>query len=232
MLISWIQKTTLLDYPGKVATLIFTAWCNLRCKYCHNSEFVLPEKIKQIKDFIPEEIFFKFLQTKIWLLDGVVICWWEPTLQKDLEVFCTKIKQLWFLVKLDTNGQNPDILKQLLKKNLLDYIAMDIKWDYNNLEDLLWISYKKEKYLKSIEIIKNSWIDYEFRTTLIKNYHVQEDFDLIVKQISGAKKYFLQNYKSGNTLDPNFDGKSFTHKELLDFQKIAVEYIKDTKIRI
>lgn len=231
MLISWIQKTTLLDYPGKVATLLFTAWCNLRCKYCHNSEFVLPEKIKLIQDFIPEETFFRFLETKIWLLDGVVICWGEPTLQKNLKEFCKKIKNMWFLVKLDTNGQNPKILQELLSEELLDYIAMDIKWDYEHLEDLIW-KYDKQKYLESIEIIKNSSIDYEFRTTLIKNYHKQEDFENIVLQIAGAKKYFLQNYRSGNTLEKNFYWESFSSSELLEFQSIAKKYVEKCQIRI
>ncbi len=232
MLISWIKKTTLLDFPGKVSCIIFTAGCNLRCSYCHNSDFVLPEKISQIKDFIPEEIFFNFLRTKIWLLDGVVICWWEPTMQKDLEKICVKIKDMWFLVKLDTNGQNPRMLKNLIDKKLVDYIAIDIKWDFENLEDLVWIKYDKEKYFESIEIIKNSWIDYEFRTTLIKNYHKTDDFEKVVKQISGAKKYFLQNYKWWNTLLKNFDGRSFTSKELLDFRDIANNYVEKCEIRI
>lgn len=230
MLISGIKKTTLLDYPGKVSCIIFTAGCNLRCQYCHNSEFVLPEKIKLIKYFIPEEIFFNFLKTKIWLLDGVVICWWEPTLQKDLEAFCQKIKDMWFLVKLDTNWQNPDILKKLLEKNLLDYIAMDIKWDYDNLENLIW-KYDKQKYFESIKLIKNSDIDGEFRTTLIKNYHSLDDFETVVKQITGAKKYFLQNYKWGNTLQEDFDGKSFLSWELIDFKNIALQYVEKCTIR-
>mgnify|MGYP003545699357 CR=1 FL=1 len=230
MLISGIKKTTLLDYPGKVSCIIFTAGCNLRCQYCHNSEFVLPEKIKLIKDFIPEEIFFNFLKTKIWLLDGVVICWGEPTLQKDLELFCQKIKDMWFLVKLDTNWQNPDILKKLLEKNLLDYIAMDIKWDYENLENLIW-KYDQQKYFESIKLIKNSDIDSEFRTTLIKNYHSLDDFETVVKQITGAKKYFLQNYKWGNTLQEDFDGKSFLSWELIDFKNIALQYVEKCTIR-
>lgn len=230
MLISGIKKTTLLDYPGKVSCIIFTAGCNLRCQYCHNSEFVLPEKIKLIKDFIPEEIFFNFLKTKIWLLDGVVICWGEPTLQKDLEPFCQKIKDMWFLVKLDTNWQNPEILKKLLEKNILDYIAMDIKWDYENLEDLIW-KYDKQKYFESIKLIKNSGVDSEFRTTLIKNYHTLDDFETVVKQIIGAKKYFLQNYKWGNTLQEDFDGKSFLSWELIDFKNIALQYVEKCTIR-
>ena len=232
MLISGIQKTTLLDYPGKVACIIFTAGCNLRCQYCHNSEFVLPEKIKNIPEFIPEEVFFNFLQTKIWLLDGVVICGGEPTLQKNLFEFCQKIKDKWFLVKLDTNGHDPEILQKLISQKCVDYIAMDIKWDFENLEDLLGVKYQKEKYFQSIEVIKNSWIEYEFRTTLIKNYHSLENFSQVVKQISGAKKYFLQNYRSGNTLNPDFTGKSFSSQELLAFKNLAIQYIPNTFIRL
>ena len=231
MLISWIKKTTLLDFPWKVACIIFTAGCNLRCLYCHNPDFVLPEKIAKIRDFIPENIFFNFLKSKVWILDWVVICWGEPSLQKDLVEFCQKIKDLWFLVKLDTNGQNPEILKKLIDNKLVQYIAMDIKWDYDNLENLLW-TYDKNKYLESIEIIKNSWLDYEFRTTLIKNYHKLSDFENVVKQINWSKKYFLQNYKWWNTLDKNFYWESFLSTELLDFKNIALKYVKSCNIRI
>lgn len=232
MLISWIKKTTLLDYPGKVACIIFTAWCNLRCSYCHNSEFVLPEKISKITDFIPEKIFFNFLASKIWILDWVVICWGEPTVQKDLIEFCQKIKNMWFLIKLDTNWQNPEILKKLIDKKIVDYIAMDIKWDYENLEDLLWVNFDKNKYLESIKIIKNSQIDYEFRTTLIKNYHNLENFEKVVKQIDWSKNYFLQNYTWWNTLKENFSWKSFLSHELLKFKEISKKYVDKCEIRI
>ncbi|MDD4151502.1 MAG: anaerobic ribonucleoside-triphosphate reductase activating protein [Candidatus Gracilibacteria bacterium] len=232
MLISGIKKTTLLDYPEKVACIIFTAGCNLRCLYCHNSDFVIPEKIKKITDFIPENIFFNFLKTKVGILDGVVICGGEPTIQKDLLEFCKKIKDLGFLVKLDTNGLNPDILEKLINANLVDYIAMDIKGDFDNLEDLLGVKFEKNNFIKSIEIIKNSGIDYEFRSTLIKNYHDLSNFEKITKYISGAKKYVLQNYKGGNTLDKNFIGESFSEAEIKEFQNIAKKYIENSQIRI
>ncbi len=232
MLISAIQKTTLLDYPWKVACIIFTTWCNLRCGFCYNSEFVLPEKIKEIQDFIPDNIFFNFLKTKIWKLDWVVICWWEPTINKDLYDFCKSIKELWFLVKLDTNWQNPKILRKLLDDKLVDYIAMDIKWDYSNIEELLWVKIDKNIYLESIDIIINSDIDYEFRTTLVKNYHFLNVFEEVVKQISWAKKYAIQNYKWWKTLDKNFMWESFTSKELLEFKKVCLKYIKKCEIRM
>lgn len=233
MRISGIQKTTLLDYPWKVACIIFTTGCNMRCKFCYNSNFVLPEKIRDIKDFIPEEIFFNFLQWRKWLLDGVVICWGEPTIQKDLIDFCQKIKNMWFLVKLDTNGSNPAILHQLMNKKLVDYIAMDIKFDFSEkANDLLWIKLDKIMYLKSIKYILESEIDYEFRTTLIKQYHNFDNFKTILHYIRWSKRYSLQNYRSWNTLDDRFQGKSFSYKELSDFQTLASKYVKNCIIRI
>lgn len=231
MLISWINKTTLLDYPEKVSCIIFTPWCNLRCKYCHNSEFVLPEKVSKLKDFIPQEVFFNFLKTKIWILDWVVICWWEPTIQNWLFEFCKKVKDLWFLVKLDTNWQNPEILKSLLKDKLVDYIAMDIKWDFEKLKNLVWNNFEKTNYLQSIEIIKNSKIDYEFRTTLIKNYHWLENFDKILNYISWSKNYYLQNYRKWDTLVSDFDWESFSQIELEQFKSIASNFVEKCEIR-
>jgi pyruvate formate lyase activating enzyme len=168
MQISWIKKTTLLDYPGKVATLIFTLWCNFRCKYCHNSEFVLPEEVKKrIPFLIKEEAFFNFLEKRKDFLDWVVICGWEPTIQADLKDFCIKIKEkTWLLIKLDTNWTNPKILKELINEKLIDYLAMDIKDDLKS-SDLIWVK-KNDKIKESVEILKKGRVDYEFRTTFIK----------------------------------------------------------------
>ena len=137
-----------------------------------------------------------------------------------------------FLVKLDTNGQSPEILEWLFQEKLLDYVAMDIKCNYQNWEDLLGVKYEKQKYFQSIEMIKKSGIDYEFRTTLIKNYHTVQNFLSLIEQISGAKKYFLQNYEWGNTLQKDFAGASFSSQELLDFKNIAVPYVQQVSIRI
>lgn len=234
MLISGIKKTTLLDYPWKVAAIIFTPWCNLRCKFCHNSEFVLPEKIKEIKDYIPEEVFFNFLKTKIGLIDWVVICGGEPTLQKDLLEFCKKIKDLWFLVKLDTNWRDPLLLENLIKNKLVDYIAMDIKGDFDDLNDLIWWDFKSNvgNYLKSVNTLLKWEIEYEFRTTLIKEYHTKDIFLEILKLIKGTKNYYLQNYKGWNTLDKDFKGKSFSSLELKEFKELSEKYGVPCKIRI
>ncbi len=231
MIILALKKTTLLDYPDKIATIIFTAWCNLRCGFCHNKEFVLPEEIKKINDFIPEKIFFNFLKTKVGVLDWVVICWWEPTVHKDLYDFCKKIKDLWFLVKIDTNWQKPKVLQKLLDEKLIDYIAMDIKNSFIKYEQTTWVKEDLEVYKKSIEIVKNSKIDYEFRTTLIKWMHTNEDVIEISKLINWAKKYFLQNFKWGSTLDEDFSGTSFSREELHDFEKVCKKYVENVYIR-
>lgn len=231
MLISALKKTTLLDYPDKIATIIFTAWCNLRCGFCHNSEFVLTNKIKEIKDFIPEAIFFNFLKTKVWVLDWVVICWWEPTIHKDLYDFCKRIKDLGFLVKLDTNWQNPWVLEKLLDEKLVDYIAMDIKNSFDKYIITTWVTEDLENYKKSIEIIKNSNIDYEFRTTLIKWLHTSEDLIEISKLIKWAKKYYLQNFKGWSTLDENFSWTSFSKEELREMQILSSKYVENVHIR-
>lgn len=211
MLISGVQKFTILDYPGKVACIAFTPFCNFRCGYCHNSEFVLPEKIEQIKDsFIPEDIFFNFLKTRIGLIDGVVISGGEPTLQKDLKDFIKKIKEMGLLVKLDSNGSNFDLLKELIDENLLDYVAMDVKADLDNYKKISgYIGEENELIInikKSISLIMNSDVDYEFRTTIAKNYLSKESLMKIGELICGAKKYALQNFRKGETvLDSNFN---------------------------
>lgn len=232
MQISWIKKTTLLDYPWKVACLIFTPWCNFRCPFCYNPEFVLPEKLNQtLKDLISEEAFFNFLKERGDFLDWVVICWWEPTLQHDLYDFCKKIKEKKLLLKLDTNGQNPIILKKLINDWLLDFVSMDIKHSFEHYSQLCWIDVDLTPYKESIKILINSKIDYEFRTTVIKWYHKAQDIESIWNSIKWAKKYCLQNFIWWNTLDPNFNWKSFTHEELTELKDILSKYVNKCEIR-
>lgn len=230
--IVWLDKFSLIDFPWKACCIIFTPWCNLRCKYCHNKEFVLPKLIRNsIKNKIKEEDFFDFLDTRIWLIDWVSICWWEPTLQKWLVEFCKKIKQKWFLVKLDTNWINPWVLSNLLDLKLLDYIAMDIKHDMNKYQEICQVKEANSNYLRSIDIVKNSWIDYEFRTTVVKWYHKKEDIVSMCKSISWAKKYFLQNFKSWDTLLEDFDWESFSKSELLELKWFWEDYLENIWIR-
>ena len=232
MQISWINKFSLIDYPWEVSCIVFTPWCNFRCGFCHNSEFVLPEKLKKIyKNLISEKALFNFLKKRKWLLTWVSICWWEPTMQQDLITFCKKLKELWYLVKLDTNWRDPKVIKELLDDNLVDYIAMDIKHEVWNFNISAWVDLDEKPYLESIKILLNSDINYEFRTTVIKWVHNDNTIESISKYIRWAKAYYFQNYKAWKTLNPNFKWESFDSKELEKFKKISEKYINNVWIR-
>jgi len=232
MLISWVRKTTLLDYPGKIATIIFTLGCNFRCHYCHNYEFVLPENVSQfMNDLIPETAFINFLKTRVWLLDWVVISWWEPTVQKDLYDFIKKIKGLGFLVKLDTNWQDPELLERLIKEKLVDYVAMDIKYPFSKYKKIIWVDLPVENFVKSKDILLEWKIDYEFRTTVVKWYFDEDVIKDIWEDINWAKVWYLQNFEEKNILNAGFDGKSFTTSELNMLKGIWDKYVKECNIR-
>ncbi len=209
MLISWLNRLSLIDYPWHVACVVFTLGCNLRCSYCHNPDFVLPERIAKLKVSREEEKkFFDFLKTRQWLLEWVSICGGEPTIHRDLGEFCSRIKSLGFKVKLDTNGHNPDMLRSLIEQELVDYVAMDIKHTWQKYHTITGVTEDMHSYQESVSIIKSSSIEYEFRTTLIGGVHTPEDIDEIGQVLRGAKQYFLQQYRTGNTLDPDFSGYS------------------------
>jgi pyruvate formate lyase activating enzyme len=232
MQLSWLNKFSLLEYPSEISCVIFTPWCNFRCWFCHNPEFVLPEKLKEtLNNLISEEEFFEFLESRQWLLSGVSICWWEPTLQKDLKIFCQKIKALGFKVKLDTNWRNPKIIKELIQEWLVDYIAMDIKTAFWKWNSVIWVKIDETIYLETTNLLLSSNIDYEFRTTLIKWVHNLQDIESIAKSISGAKNYYLQNFRSLKTLNPNFIWEPFNTKELEIFQKMCKKYVGNVEIR-
>ena len=221
-IIGGIQKTTLLDFPGKVAAIVFTQGCNFRCGYCHNPELLELNKNTEYyaKDFID------FLKNRIGKLDGVVITGGEPTLQKDLYDFIKEIKSLGFAVKLDTNGTNPDILEQLIKDNMLDYIAMDIKAPVEKYLRITGVKIQPDKILKSIGLIINSGIDYEFRTTVIKSQLNLEDFEQIKDLIKGAKKYYLQKFIPTKIYNSNLKNEiSYTDEELKEICNYLKEFI-------
>lgn len=233
MLISGIKTTTLLDYPGKVAAIIYTLGCNFRCGFCHNPEFVLPDEVrKQKDDVISEEAFFCFLKTRKNFLDGVVICGGEPTIHKDLPEFASKIKNLGYLVKLDTNGSHPMMLQTMLAQQLVDYIAMDIKAPIDRYDTIVGTSHDANAYRESIRLLLASDIEYEFRSTLIQGWHTESDVLSMAQDIAGAKKYFLQNYRPNHTLDPNFSGASFSSSDLVKLRDIASTYVENCRIRL
>lgn len=216
------QKTTLLDYPGHVAATIFTGGCNFRCPFCHNSDLVLNPSFSAR---IPEEEIFNFLKKRKNVLSGICITGGEPTLQTDLSEFIKKIRSLGYNIKLDTNGYQPDVIADLLNQNLLDYIAMDIKAGLSNYSRVCGISELNiNQILKSISIIENSKIEYEFRTTVVSELHTKEDFYEISQMLSPKSFYFIQSFKdSGNILVP---GLSSCSLETLD------EYLSIVKSNI
>jgi len=232
MLIGGIQTLTLLDFPGKVATTIFTAGCNFRCGYCHNPELVLPELIKKNQDnLIPEKKFFNFLKSRENFLDGVAITGGEPTLQPDLVGFITKIKAMGLLVKLDTNGTNPEMIKELISQNLVDYYAMDVKHPLDIYDKITSTPFTAKIFQKSINLIRNSGIDHEFRTTVIAEYHTPEIIEKIAKTVQGCHLYTLQNFRPDYTLDKKFTKlHGLTVKKLTEMKKIAERYVRHCQV--
>jgi len=237
MLFGGLQKLTLIDYPGKVACTVFTVGCNFRCPFCYNSELVLPEKIKkQLK--ISEKEFFKFLKSRKKIIEGVCVTGGEPTIHKNLPDFIKKIKKLGYLVKLDTNGSNLEMLKNLIDKKLVDYVAMDIKQSQKSkvksqkYDKATGVKVNLDDIKKSINIVKNSGIDHEFRTTVVPTIHTKEDIIQIARDISPAKKYFLQNFRPEKTLNPKFKKiKPYPQEFLLEIQKTITSFFEICQIR-
>ncbi len=214
MEIGGLQKLTLIDYPGKVACTVFTIGCNFRCPFCYSSELVLPEKTKK-QPRISENDFFSFLKQRKGLLDGIVLCGGEPTIHKDLSEFCKKIKNLGFLVKLDTNGSNPEMLEKLINSHLIDYVAMDIKAPLglknqisniknqnknvkfkNKYEEMAGVKVNLGNIKKSIEILKQGKVGFEFRTTVAPGL-TEKDILEMADYIKGKNtKYFFQEFNT------------------------------------
>ena len=225
MNIAGVQKVTLLDYPGKVACEIFTQGCNFECPFCQNSGLI---PITNTGEFSEEEI-FEYLVLRKKILDGVVITGGEPTVQKDLKGFIKKIKDLGLLVKLDTNGGNPKVLQELIDEKLVDYVAMDIKNIFNKYNITAGKKINLDNIKKSIEILKASKIDYEFRTTIIKEMHSLDDIISICKLVGNAK-YYLQNFEdSENVLNHSLHG--FSREELLFIDKYLKDLFPNVEIR-
>ncbi len=233
MLLSGVQPFTLLDYPGKSACIIFTAGCNFRCGYCHNPEFVLPERICAMKEaFVDEEAFFVFLKKRVGLLEGVVISGGEPTLQADLPKFIARIKELGFKIKLDTNGSRPEDVRKLISLSLLDYIAMDIKTSLARYDELMEPFVKAEAINETVELLKKSGIPYEFRTTFIEELHDDETLGAMIPLISGAERYFLQSFRPGHVLDPAFQAyRAPTSERLERIRTLFAPHVASIAIR-
>lgn len=235
MQITWIQQSTLVDYPWKVACIVFTAWCQFRCPFCYNPQAVLPEQIIRYRSQqIPQESIFNFLRQRKWLLDWVSICGGEPTLQSDLYDFAKRVKDMWFCVKLDTNWRDFEIVKKMVEDWILDYVAVDLKWPLSNYEKRSWISEFSdffENYKLLFEYLKSDKVDYEYRSTLIKWFHSVEDIEEMWLYLQWVKVWYLQNFLPEETLDPNFVGESFSAEELQNLKKIANQYVSNCVVR-
>lgn len=228
MKISGLQKTTLLDFPGRVAATIFTAGCNFRCPFCHNSDLLDGGE----DGCYSEEEVLDFLIKRRNILEGVCISGGEPTLQPDLESFIRQIRKIGLAVKLDTNGYRPDVLKMLCRKGLLDYIAMDIKASREHYTQVSGVSrLHMEKIDESIEFLLSGRIAYEFRTTVVRGLHSSEDFRQMGPWIEGCLKYFLQCFtESGNILLPGVYSE-FSKKEMCQFAEIIRPYVGQVSLR-
>ena len=245
MKISGLQKMTLLDYPGKIACTVFLGGCNFRCPFCHNGSLVVPS---EISEFMSEDEFFAFLDSRVGRLEGVCISGGEPTLTPNLADFIRKIKEKGFSVKLDTNGSRPEVLGSLIDENLLDYVAMDIKNSPENygktvgLNSEFGIRNSKlndeegnfeflDKIKASAEILMEGRVDFEFRTTLCRELHSEGDIEAIGKWLFGDEKFFLQSYRDeGDLLLGGFS--AYTEAERRELLQILKKYFPNADLRL
>lgn len=227
MRICGFQKTTLLDYPQHVAATVFVGGCNFRCPFCHNKDLVLGKMDQAV---YTENQILQFLEKRKDLLEGICITGGEPTLQPDLEEFICKARNMGYLVKLDTNGYRPEILERLLGKDLLDYVAMDVKASPHNYARVTGVPVDVDRILKSIQLLKNCRIPYEFRTTVVKGLHEIEEFEEIVAILKGSKSYALQGYRDNeNVIAKGLS--AFSREEMRHIEQIARKYIDNVYLR-
>lgn len=226
MHIGGFQKMTMLDYPGKVACTVFTHACNLRCPFCHNALLVVGEYTP-----VPEEEIFAYLEKRRGILDGVCITGGEPLLQKDIRAFIERVRALGLAVKLDTNGCFPDRLRELIDAGLVDYVAMDVKNSPARYAETVGLSTLDLAPIKeSVRILKEGRVPYEFRTTVVRELHGEADMLAIGQWLSGAERYFLQQFTdSGNLLGNGYSAHSA--EQLLSFSELVKPYIFNTSVR-
>jgi len=228
MLIGGLQKTSLIDFPKRIAAIVFTHGCNFRCPYCHN-----PELVSAGPEALDENYVFDFLKTRKGKLNGVVVTGGEPCLQKDLVDFLKEIKNFGFEIKLDTNGSEFNMLDKIIGENLVDYVAMDIKAPLEKYESVVGTNVNIQNIEKSINLIMTSGVEYEFRTTVTRELLTVDDFFDIGQMIRGANKYFLQKFLFSKVLDESFKtASSFDDEEFKECVQILKSYeIKEVNVR-
>jgi pyruvate formate lyase activating enzyme len=195
MKIGGFQRLSLLDYPNKLSAIIWTIGCNFRCPFCYNKQIVFGE-VREI----PEKEIFEYLEKRKKFLEGLVITGGEPTLQPDLKEFVRKAKKIGYLVKIDTNGSNPNQIKELIEEKLVDYISMDIKAPKGKYEELAGCKVDFKRIEKSVELIKQEAPDYEFRTTFVPKLLEKADILEIARWLKTSKRYYLQQFEQKTSL--------------------------------
>lgn len=229
-MIKGIQKTTLIDYPNKIACTLFLGGCNFRCGFCYNADLVInPAKMP---DFDEKEI-LDLLKERKKFLDGVCVTGGEPTIHPKLGVFLRKLKEMGYDVKLDTNGTKPEVLRELISEKLVDYIAMDVKAGLINYDKAVQTIVDREKIKESIELIMKSGIDYEFRTTVVPGLIDEEEIERIGELVSGAKRFFLQQFRlNDRTISAKYSKmKSLDARRIEKFKEMMEKYADEVEIR-
>jgi pyruvate formate lyase activating enzyme len=230
MLFKGVQKISTVDWPGKIGSAVFTGGCNFRCPYCQNPDLVVNDPNLQS---IGEKEVLQFLEGRKKWIDGLCILGGEPTLHVELPEFIAKVKDMGLLVELDTNGTNPKMLKFLTTNKLLDYIAMDIKAPLDKYSKACGVKVNKDDIQLSVDVIRGSGVEYEFRTTAVPGLYSEEDARAIGKWLRGSRAYYVQQFRNEKTLDPEYtEKKPFSAEELERFRDIASEYFDICEVRI
>jgi pyruvate formate lyase activating enzyme len=239
MIIAGLEKLSLIDYPDNLSAIVFTQGCNFRCHYCYNPMLVWPKRADNGKygqegsPYISEESLLSFLRERQGKLNGVVITGGEPTLHKDLPSFIAKIKELDYDIKLDTNGTNPKLLKQLIRDKLLNYIAMDFKAPISSYQEVVNVKLNFLNIEKSAKMIRESGLDYEFRTTVAPQLINKAKIEEMAKFLQKTDKWFLQKFKSETDLvnDKYRNLRTYSDKEMDELVKVAKKYLNLVKWR-
>ena len=228
MLLKGLQKLSLLDYPGEICATVFVGGCNFRCPFCHNASLVIPKKFG---DDISEDSFLEFLESRRGKLSAVCVSGGEPTLYPDLPEFIAKIKNMGYLVKLDTNGYRPEVLSSLIEAGLVDYVAMDIKNSKRSYAKTVGIEgFELSPILRSVDILREGRVPFEFRTTVVRELHSSEDMLLIGEWLAGAEHYYLQQFRdSGDLIAGGLSG--YSEAELEELLSLVRRFVPLAQIR-
>lgn len=228
MRIGGLQSASLIDYPGEVAAVVFTIGCNFRCPYCHNPELVIEAPEREIS----VEEAMEFLRSRAHVLPAVVVTGGEPTLHDDLPDFLRAVKALGYRIKLDSNGTNPAMLRQLCEEGVLDYIAMDIKAPLARYAAVVGAAVEEAAIQESIDLLRAGAVPYEFRTTIVRSQLSPDDIRTIGRELEGARAYYLQQFNPGKTLHPSFRSKlSYSREELEGLAREVSRYVEYCDVR-